>query len=249
MVDEELYLSPTRPAREGRPWVLANMVTTVDGAVTTAGRVGTLTSPADQRLLRLLRSLADVVLAGASTVRAERYGPVKLDAELRAARRARGQAEVPPIAVVTASLRLDPDSRFFTEAEARPIVVVPRVASDRARSLLGDRAEVIEAGDERVDVGATIKVLSDRGAAIVLSEGGPTLLSELVRADLLDELCLTLAPFLGGDPGNVIARPVAMPLRPLTLVHAVEDEGHVFLRYLTGSSENQRFGGEHAAPA
>ena len=61
---------------DGRAWLRANMVTSIDGAVQGPdGRSGSLSPPADRRLLGLLRALADVVLAGAGTVRTERYGP------------------------------------------------------------------------------------------------------------------------------------------------------------------------------
>src|SRR5437870_69124 len=94
------------PAAEGRPAVRLNMISSVDGATALDGTSGGLGSLGDKRVFAVLRSLADVVLVAAGTVRAEHYGPAAV-----------------PIAVVTRSAQLDWRSRFFTEPKARPIVV------------------------------------------------------------------------------------------------------------------------------
>ena len=106
---------PVRRRRD-RPWVLVNMVASLDGAITIADRSGGLGGPADKAMFSALRGVADVVMAGAGTVRAEGYGPARPSDAVRAVRRARGQAEVPRIAVVTRSLDLDLATPLFTEA-------------------------------------------------------------------------------------------------------------------------------------
>ena len=103
-MDERLYTDVERPSPAGRPWLLPTWSPPSTAPSLAGGRVRALTGPADQRLLEVLRSLVDVMLVGAKTVRAERYGPAKLDAGLRAARAGRGQPPVPPIAVVSASV-------------------------------------------------------------------------------------------------------------------------------------------------
>lgn len=100
-----VYATPADRA-PGRPFVRANMISSLDGAIAIKGRSGGLGGPADQRLYDTLRSLTDVVLVGAGTMRTERYGPVRVDATARAQRLARGQSPVPPIAVVTRSCHL-----------------------------------------------------------------------------------------------------------------------------------------------
>jgi riboflavin biosynthesis pyrimidine reductase len=214
--------------------VLANFVAGLDGAVAVDGRVGPLTSPADQRVFHHLRSLADVVLVGAGTVRAERYGPARPTDEQRAAREARGQVPVPPIAVVSRSLRFDLDGRFFTAAEARPLVVCPAVAAGIASAELTERADLLVAGDETVDLAVALRQLGSSGARIVLCEGGPALVAELLAGDLLDELCLTLAPLTGGDPLRLVGGETATPLRGFELAHVLTHGDEVYLRYLTG---------------
>ena len=229
---EALYVDADRPRLGDRPWVLANMVSGLDGAVAVQGRVGDLSSPTDKLLFRVLRSVADVILVGAGTVRAEGYGPARPNPERREARRARGQDDVASIAVVTATLQLDWSSPFFTEAEARPIVVTAAATDADARQRAAEVAVVVIAGEERVDLASAVSQLGERGAGVVLTEGGPTLLAGLIAAGVLDELCLTLAPMVGGDPGGAVANEWLDHLVPFSLATVLEEDGHLFLRYL-----------------
>ncbi|HSJ20547.1 MAG TPA: dihydrofolate reductase family protein, partial [Nocardioidaceae bacterium] len=96
--------------------VRVNMVSSIDGAATLDGRVRTLTGPADQRLLLLLRALADVLVVGAGTVRAEGYGPLRVDPALAPLRQAAEQSAAPRLVVPTRSLDLDLGGAAFTEA-------------------------------------------------------------------------------------------------------------------------------------
>jgi riboflavin biosynthesis pyrimidine reductase len=82
----------SRRAAEDLPAIAINMVTSVDGATTLGGRVGLLTGPADQALLRRLREESDAVLVGAATVRAEAYSRLLRDESRELRLRARGSA-------------------------------------------------------------------------------------------------------------------------------------------------------------
>jgi len=214
-----VYEDQDRTRSEGRPWVLANMVSSADGSATLAGRSGGLSTAADRELFHHLRSLADVVLVGASTVRAEGYGP------------ARGE-HGPPIAVVTGTLALDWGSRFFTEARARPLIVTSAAAEPGRLAQAREVADIVVAGDHRVELDRAVAELGGRGHRVVLCEGGPSLLAEMAGAGVLDELCLTLAPLLaGGVSPRILTGPLpdAVDLR---LASVLEDEGALFLRYL-----------------
>ena len=121
-----------RPRPDGRPWLIANMVAGLDGSLAWGGRVGALSSAADRSLFVRLRGLADAVMVGAGTVRAEGYGPVKLTDERREQRRAAGRVAVPPVVVVSRSLALDWDGPLWNEStDGRPIVVTASVGPAR----------------------------------------------------------------------------------------------------------------------
>jgi riboflavin biosynthesis pyrimidine reductase len=221
-----------RPPPGHRPWVLANFVAGLDGSVAVGGRVGPLTSPADQYVFHHLRSFADLVLVGAGTVRAEGYEPARSTVEQRAARLARGQTPVPPIAVISASLHLDARARFFTAAQTRPMVICPDAADPAARQRLSEHADILCVGEQEVDLGLALRWLRARGVRTVLCEGGPAVIAELLAADLLDELCLTVAPLMGGDSLRLVGDRTPTPLVGFVLAHVLAHDNELYLRYL-----------------
>jgi len=218
-----------------RPYVIVNMVTSLDGATAVDGVSKALGSPADRAIFRRLRGIADAVLVGAGTMRAEGYGPVRGDAATRAARRARGQETVPPVVVVSGSMRFDWASPFFTQADRCPIILTPSDVDPMVVGQASGLAEVITSGIGRVDLRAGLRHLCGRGIGIVVGEGGPGLNAELFAEGLVDELCLTVAPaVIGGTaPRGVVAGWPGAPRRSLSLAHALEDDGFLFLRYLS----------------
>jgi riboflavin biosynthesis pyrimidine reductase len=211
----------------------ANMVSSVDGAAAVEGQTRALGSEGDRHLFALLRTLADVIVVGAATVRAEQYGPVR-EHELRHDLRA-GRTPTPPIAVVSARLDVDPASRLITSApsHARTIIITTAHSPADRRAELARQADVVVAGDETVDLRAAACALADRGYQRMLAEGGPHLLAQLVAAGLLDELCLTISPLLAGPMASrIVAGALAMaePM-PLALAHVLENSGFLFCRY------------------
>lgn len=230
------YVDVDRPCPPERPWVVVNFVAAPDGSVAIRGRVGSLSSPVDQQVFRLLRSVADVILVGAGTVRAEGYGPHEPSAEHRAARQGRGQQPAAVVAVVSASLRLDLQSALF-RGGARATVIAPANADRATRTATAAVADLITAGADVVDLRAALRQLRERGVQHVLCEGGPVLLAELLAGGLVDELCLTVAPLLVADPVRLL--PAGSLLRPaaLQLAHVLEADGQLFLRYLVHPDE------------
>lgn len=228
---EELY----RPISE--PWTRANLVVSLDGAIELDGRSGALGGPDDRVVFAALRAVADVVLVGAGTARGEEYGPTRLPADATARRRARGQASTPPVAVLTNRADLDPDARLFAAStddpdRPRPLILTCSAAPAAARTALGRRAEVVVCGERDVDLGVALGELRARGMFHVLCEGGPTILTKLLGAGLLDELCLTHAPVVAGpDHLRLVAgEPLRVPVGT-TLAHLLAGEGLLFGRY------------------
>ena len=220
------------PLKEHRPCVRLNMIVSVDGGTSWGGVSGALGGSADKALFSVLRSLADVVLVAAGTMRAENYGPARLTEDVQAVRRGRGQRSVPPIAVVSRSCRMDWDAPFFKDAVERPVVVTVAAAAESDRARAAEVADVIVVGEHDVDLAAALDELGVRGAANVLAEGGPTLNGDLARADLLDELCVTLSPTLAsGDAKRIISGSTLHQLRGLRLHTICEDGDFLFLRY------------------
>lgn len=217
-------------------WVRANMIASVDGGATSAGKSGGLGADGDRALFSALRELADVIVVGAQTVRSEDYSGAQVGVAARLARQQRGQSEVPPIAVLTRSGRLDRDARLFTSTDVAPLILTSAAAVDDTRRLLGSVAEVLDASGDQpdaVDPSAALAVLAERGLLRVLTEGGPGILGMFTGDDLVDELCVTVAPLmLGGRPGRIVTGDgeVRNPMKP---AHALsDDDGYLYLRYL-----------------
>jgi riboflavin biosynthesis pyrimidine reductase len=216
----------------GRPGMRLNMIASVDGAASLQGRSGALGGPADKALFATLRSLADVVLVGAGTMRAEGYGPGRLSDNALGRRRGWGLPPAPPIAVITRSCRPDWSARFFTEAEQRPLVVTvaSAAAADRARA--AEVADVTIAGDDEVDLARAVSALAKQGHTNVLPAGGPGIAAQLATAGLLDEVCLTVAPLLAaGEARRILDGAAPAPPSVLELGHVLEADGYLFLRY------------------
>lgn len=220
------------PEVDGRPGVRVNMIASVDGATAIGGVSGPLGGPPDRFVYRLLRSFADVVLVAAGTVRAENYKPALRYDEYVEARRARGQADRPRIAVVSRRLDLDWDAPLFTEAVERTIVVTTIDAPSGELAGARSRADVLQAGTGDVDLRAAVVALGGFGARHVLAEGGPSLNGALAAADLIDELCHTISPRLAsGDAKRILAGPDLPAPIELELRSLLEEDGFLLARY------------------
>ncbi|MEJ2886889.1 pyrimidine reductase family protein [Actinomycetospora aeridis] len=223
------------PPDPDRPWVRVNFVASADGAVAVGGLSTGLHAPGDREVFGVLRELADVVLVGAGTARAERYRGARTTAERRERRRTRGQAPVPPIAVVSTRGDLDPGAGLFTDTSVPPLVLTAAAHADGARARLGAGAEVVAAsGDdpESTDPGPVLDALAARGMVRVLCEGGPALFGSLLAAGRVDELCLSLAPQLaGGGIDRIVSGPALDPPRALRLASVITHDDGLLLRY------------------
>lgn len=206
--------------------VRANFVASLDGASTVDGKSAPLGSPADHDVFMTLRALCDVVLVGAGTARTENYGGARTV-----------DGHTPPIAVVSHALDLDPAARLFTDTRVRPIVITCATSPALRREALTKVADVVVAGDERVDLRGALDELATRGLRRVLCEGGPHLLGSLASERLLDELCLTLAPMIaGGAAGRIVAGYLPTVVEPMHLLHVLEDNAFLFLRFSTAAA-------------
>jgi riboflavin biosynthesis pyrimidine reductase len=211
-----------------------NFISSADGAATSDGLSAGLQTPGDNRVFAALRDLADIVLAGAGTVRKEGYSAVELPADRCALRREYGLAAALPTAVVSRSLRLDPGSGLFTATgDARTIVLTCAAADASAQAALRRVADVVICGEQDVDLALARAELAARGHTRILCEGGPTLFAQLARAGVADELCLSLTPILTGPGARRIVAGELWPdgPRPLRLTGLLEEDGALFCRY------------------
>ena len=178
-------------AQLGRLYALAgtetlriNLVASVSGSAAGGDDTShTLTNRADRKILGVIRRDSDVVLVGAASVRAEGYQLPR----------------TAPLAIVTGTgdfsghrLTVKPD-RFS------PLVLCPSAAAETARISLPS-AEIIVVPDTEGRMSATdiVATLRGRGLHRIVCEGGPSLAAQVLDAGLVDELCLSTSPVIGG---------------------------------------------------
>ena len=219
-----------------RPYLLLNMIATVDGRATLGGRSGPLGERADKELLYGLRTAVDAVMAGAGTIRAERYGQLIRDDAQRQTRRARGLSEEPLACIVSGRLALDGEIPLLGEASARVAILTPSAAS-LPQDCRAQINYVRCARDGLLDLGGAMSELRERfGVRTLLCEGGPHLNAQLLAHGLVDELFLTVSPKLAsGDATSetlrIMSGPELDPPLALELVGALEHDSYLFLRY------------------
>ena len=218
-LDDDALRAAYAPLR--LPWLRLNFVSTVDGAASGGdGTSRSINNDADHRVFGSLREQADVVIAGAGTIRDEGYRP-----------------NPKPLVVVTRSGEIPPTllegdtGRVYVATGSR----APGLAE--ARSLLGDRVLVL--GDDAPDPAALRSALIDRGFTNLLCEGGPHLARDLLAAGVVDELCCTLVPSLvaGDAPRITLGDAINVSL---TLHALLEDRSTLLGRWLVEVSPVHR---------
>lgn len=232
----ELYPTAARRRRGDGPWLMINMIASADGATEVDGVSGGLGGPADRLVFRAIRATADWIVAAAGTVRAERYGLPRLSDAARDMRTARDRPRDPRLAVVSGSLDLDTNLPLFADREPGehpPLIITGTGSSAAARARLEAVAEVTVVDATRPTAGSILAELHRRGAAIVLSEGGPGFNGQLVSAGLVDEICLTISPLLvAGPSARIIVGADAVAPTRMRLAQLLEQDGLLFARYV-----------------
>jgi riboflavin biosynthesis pyrimidine reductase len=186
--------------------VYSNFVASLDGVVTlgskpSAGSIISGKYPADRFLMGLLRACADAVLIGAGTLRAtpgHLWTPAnvypEMATEFLALRSALGRSTEPQLVVVTASGKLDASHPALIKGA---IVVTTTDGAGTIGNRLPKTCEVVALG-KRLDLGKVLAELRSRGLDVILTEGGPHVIGQLIEGGLLDEAFLTVSPVIAG---------------------------------------------------
>jgi riboflavin biosynthesis pyrimidine reductase len=196
-------------------------VASIDGAYAVAGRSGPLGGAADKQVFHALRAASDAILVAAGTARTERYGRPTLNS-------APAGAVAPRLVIVSRSLRIPQDQPFLRGEGPDPLVLHPE---DADTGSVPPGVELRGVGTSQVDLTSAVRLLREDGVGQLLCEGGPHLLGQLFRADLVDELFLTVSPLLSGGPDVGLMGPTLQDLTPMTLHRVLEQDGFLFLTY------------------
>ncbi|MDD4254315.1 MAG: 2,5-diamino-6-(ribosylamino)-4(3H)-pyrimidinone 5'-phosphate reductase [Methanofollis sp.] len=172
-----------------RPYVFVNLAMSADGKISTRERRQVKISGTDdfQRVDRL-KAVADGIMVGIGTILSDNPSLTVKSADLRAARREGGRDEHPVRIIVDSAARTPPDADILMKGEGLRIIAVSASAPADRVSTLREKAEVIVAGEEWVDLGRLMDELGALGIGRLMVEGGGTLIWGLFRAGLVDEL-------------------------------------------------------------
>lgn len=242
------------PQLPGKPYVIGNFVTTLDGvaALSTPGHMGGGAISGhdrhDRAVMGLLRAAADAVIVGAGTLRASPghlwtagfiYPP--LAESYGALRESLGRSGPPLNVLVSASGAIDLDLPVISSGSVPALIVSTTEGSARIRGRSLPRGVEVASVADAGPIGAGT-ILSAVGracrAGLILVEGGPRLMADFFAEGVLDELFLTLAPQVAGRDGSVerpgiVAGRRFAPEHPLwgALVGVKRGGSHLFLRY------------------
>jgi riboflavin biosynthesis pyrimidine reductase len=181
------------------PWMRALFVMALDGAESGPdGRSGSISGPSDREVLGAIRRWSDAVIVGASTMRIERYNPMRTGDAVARQRREQGRLPAPRLVVVSSSLDLPWSDPVYSESTMRPLIVTSESASVQARRSVPDTCDLLVAPGDRVPPEWLRQRLVDMGLVRMVCEGGRALLADFVRADVVDEWALTLSGRIQG---------------------------------------------------
>lgn len=215
-------------AHTGRPYLILNFATTLDGRAAIDGRSGPIGSDVDTEMLQRLRTRVDAVMIGAGTMRAERYGRIVSDPQLRAYRERTGLAHDPLAVIVSNRLELPWDAGLFTNGGGRVVIFT---ASQEEAPETATPVTVVRHADG-VDLDAALTwLLRERGIRSVLCEGGPTLHGRLREAGLVDELFLTISPKVAGGEAPRVLEGALPDVDVVELIWLLESHGELFGRF------------------
>lgn len=201
-------------APQGEPWLRVNFVSTVDGAAQGPDGVSkSINNDADKRVFDALRARADCLVVGAGTLRAEGYDVPRI-----------------PLVVVSRSAEVPPTLRDAPRGRVLMATVSSADGLAAVREQLGAE-NVLELGEDEIDLSSLKRELAERGWVDQLCEGGPSLFADLLAAGVVDELCWTIVPRLtGGDAVRIATgAEVDVALRPALLL---EQGGTLLGRWL-----------------
>ncbi len=234
----DIYSTEPRPVPPDRPWVIVNMIASVDGATAINGLSGDLGGPADRAVFRAVRACSDWILVASGTAGAERYRSPSPDEAAVEQRLGAGRSPSPRLAIVTASGALDPAIPALARAteddgpgDDRRTLVITGQEADTAR-LADLNAEVVRLPMPVPRPGAVLGELHRRGAAVVLCEGGPNWNGQMTEAGLVDELCLSISPILvGGTSSRIVADAARSVPTRMRLSRLLAEDDLLFARY------------------
>jgi 2,5-diamino-6-(ribosylamino)-4(3H)-pyrimidinone 5'-phosphate reductase len=228
-----------------RQYILVNVAMTADGKIDSVARKGAaISSTADKARLDRLRAEVDAILVGGRTLIAEDPKLTVKSKQLRLMRKARNLEENPAKVGIVSVADLKPNGNFMTAGSARRLIFTTgRTSPKQLKQLEKAGAQVFILNDGVIDLRQVMKSLHQQGIRKLLVEGGGTLIAELFRLDMVDEVFIYIAarifggasaPTLADGPGFL---PEQAPCLQLESTEKFDDVGGVLIHYTVKHKE------------
>ncbi|MGJ3403506.1 pyrimidine reductase family protein [Glutamicibacter sp. Je.9.36] len=230
-VDDQFLLE--RYSSEHRPFVRFNFVSSIDGSAQVDGLSKALGSPGDQRVFALLRRLADVIMVGAGTVRAEGYEGQLLSAEDIAWRIEHGLPPQPVLALISRGLHLEPTAPVFAQSPVPVLLFTSVQVTDEQRRSFGPNATLVQVSETEggCDPTEIIAYLHSKGYGFIHAEGGPHVFGQFASAGAVDSVCISYSPVLVAGDGMRIAVHNRQAFHAFELHSLFEEDSMLFCDY------------------
>jgi 2,5-diamino-6-(ribosylamino)-4(3H)-pyrimidinone 5'-phosphate reductase len=222
-----------------RPFIHVNVAMTIDGKLDSYLRTGaTISSQTDRDRVDRLRARMDAILVGGRTLIQEDPKLTVRSPDLRRERQALGMDEHPAKVGVVTIAEIKPDGDYMTAGTARKLIYTTDCTTPEQASMLeASGAKVFFLGTDSVDLNKVMESLHHQGIRNLMVEGGGTLIAELFKLDLVDELTVYIAPrIFAGASSPTLADgsgflPEDAPRLNLDSIEPIDDEGGVFAHY------------------
>ena len=228
-----------------RAFVSATFAMTVDGKITTRNFTPVdFTSREDKQHLFRQRALADAVLIGHSTLKRDNVR-LGVSEDLRQERIKRGQTPAPLRVIVSNEGKIDSELKIFQWEVSRVLIFSTERMPAEVRANLSGKATLHLTKSRNVDLAEVLRILRrDYKVRRIACEGGPTLFRSMLEHGLIDELSLTIAPYLFGGAGAPTLTGLSKEFLPASVRCVMKDMRVIgdecFLTYRIKPSANRR---------
>ncbi len=232
---KHFYAQLELPPSQNRPFVALNMVASLDGKVTSRGRLdpGSLGSTFDRKTMNVIRSHFDAVLAGGNTIRQHPYY-LGVPKELEVKRRERGLAAQPLTVLLTKSGQLDPLGPVFATPPRPPVIITTTKGAKNLPTPIKEVAIVEILGEQQGPQAICQLLWEEHQVSHLLVEGGPSVNYQFCQDRHVDQIFFTLAPRIVGASNDLtmIMGPKVLPTaNQINLLSMNKHGDELFLRY------------------
>jgi 2,5-diamino-6-(ribosylamino)-4(3H)-pyrimidinone 5'-phosphate reductase len=183
-----------------RPYVIINCAMSADGKISTFERRQVrISGKSDLARVDALRAKSDAIMVGVGTVLADNPSLRVKSEQLRMKRKSSGKPENPLRVVADSLARTPSDAQVLGKRPGDGCIISISHAAPKDRlANLACRCEIVQCGQDRVNLRELLSILSEKDVNTLMVEGGGTLNWSMIREGLVDEICVYVGALIIG---------------------------------------------------